>query len=46
LGKDISTIKENKEALLDARNSQEVGLEPHKEKTKCMFVPWHCNAGQ
>jgi hypothetical protein len=37
-------IKENKEALLQA--SKEVGKEVGAEKTKCMVMAEHQNAGQ
>jgi hypothetical protein len=41
LGKDINTIKENTEALLDT--SKEVDLEVNKEKIKYKFICSHQN---
>jgi hypothetical protein len=40
----IDTIKKNKETLTDA--SKEVGLEANAEKTKCMLLSHHQNAGK
>jgi hypothetical protein len=40
----VVTIEENTEGLIDA--SKEVGLEAKAEKTKCMFLSRHQNAGQ
>jgi hypothetical protein len=44
LGKNMNTMKRNKEALLEA--SREVCLEESTEKTKYMVVSHHQNAGQ
>jgi hypothetical protein len=44
LGDDINTIKKNPEALTD--DSKEVGLKANTEKTKCMLMFHHQNAGQ
>jgi hypothetical protein len=44
LGENISIIKKNAEALLDA--SKETGLEVNSEKTKYMFMSRHQTAGQ
>jgi coproporphyrinogen III oxidase-like Fe-S oxidoreductase len=38
------TIKKNIETLIDT--SKEVGLEVNPEKTKCMLLSHHQNAGQ
>jgi hypothetical protein len=43
LGKNINTIKKNKEALLET--SRMVGLEVNIEKTKYMVMSCHQNAG-
>jgi hypothetical protein len=44
LGDNIDTIEKNIETLSDA--SKEVGLEVYAEKTKCMLLSHHQNAGQ
>jgi hypothetical protein len=44
LGDNIDTVKKNTETLIDA--SKEVGLEINVEKTKCMLLSHHQNAGQ
>ena len=44
LGGCIQNIKKNTESLVAA--SKEIGLEVNAEKTKCMFVSQHQNAGQ
>jgi hypothetical protein len=44
LGGNIDTIKKNAKTLIDA--SKEVGLEVNAEKTKCMLLSCHQNAGQ
>jgi len=44
LDKRIDTIKNYIEALLDTVNK--VGLEINAEKTECMFISHHQNAGQ
>jgi hypothetical protein len=38
------TIMTNTEALLDV--SKKVSIEVNREKTKCMFMPYHHNGGQ
>jgi hypothetical protein len=40
----INTVKKNTETLIDA--SKEVGLEVNAEKTKCMLLSHHQDAGQ
>jgi hypothetical protein len=44
LGDSVSTIKQNKETLLEA--SRDVGLEINAEKTKYMIMSRHPNSGQ
>jgi hypothetical protein len=44
LGDNIDTIRKNTETLIDA--SKEVGLKINVEKTKCMLLSRHQNAGQ
>jgi hypothetical protein len=44
MGDDINTIKKNTETLIDG--CKEVGLEVSTEKTKCMWLSCHQNAGQ
>jgi hypothetical protein len=44
LGDNIDTIKKNTQTLIDA--SKEIGLEVNTEKTKCMSLSRHQNAGQ
>jgi hypothetical protein len=44
LGDNIDTIKKKTENLIDA--SKEVGLEINVEKSKCMLLACHQNAGQ
>jgi hypothetical protein len=44
LGDNINTIKKTHITLIDA--SKEVGLEVNTEKTKCMLLSCHQNAGQ
>jgi hypothetical protein len=44
LGDNIDTIKKNTKTLTDASN--EVSLEVNTEKTKCMLLFHHQNAGQ
>jgi hypothetical protein len=44
LSKNITTIKKNKQALLE--DSREVGLEIYTEKTEYMVTFHHQNAGQ
>jgi hypothetical protein len=43
LGRNIKTIKNNTEALLDAR--KKVGLKMNAEKTKYMFISHYWNTG-
>jgi hypothetical protein len=40
----VNTIRKNTETLIDA--SKEVGLEVNAEKTKCVLLSRHQNAGQ
>jgi hypothetical protein len=44
LGDNIDTINKNTDTLIDA--SKEVGIEINVEKTKCMLLSEHQNAGQ
>jgi hypothetical protein len=44
LGDNIDAIKKNTQTLIDA--SKEFGLEVNTEKTKCMLLSRHQNAGQ
>jgi hypothetical protein len=44
LGDNIDTIEKNTETQIDS--SKEVGLETNVEKTKCMLLSRHQNAGQ
>jgi hypothetical protein len=44
LGSNINTIKRNTETLIGTR--KEVGLEVNAERTKCMLLSCHRNAGQ
>jgi len=44
LGKNINTMKRNKEVLVDA--SKQVGLKVSAQKTKYMFMSHHQNARQ
>jgi hypothetical protein len=44
LGDNIDTIKENTDNLIDA--GIEIGLEINVEKTKCILLSRHQNAGQ
>jgi hypothetical protein len=40
----METIKKNTKAIIN--DSEEVGLEVNIEKTKCMFVSLHQDAGE
>jgi hypothetical protein len=44
LGDSIDTVKKNTETLIDA--SKDVGLEVNTQKTKCVLLCHHQNAGQ
>jgi hypothetical protein len=44
LGDNINAIKRNTQTLIEV--SKEVGLEVNTEKTKCMLLSRHQNAGQ